>query len=329
MIILSTHKQYILCKDIFLRFAEQFSRGTMNDIEFFQYHKELMRREPEMTNFIYQFTLTSCYKRENYNAHELMRVFDNTFKIKDVYGLNGLDCDISTLNSAIVVDFMVRNTPFKSLPMTILNAPLEYGTPLYKRVQAEATVSKYIEKSKSQTGQTNNDVQIGESLYDIKHTAKTSTVYNHIYPWTAEQIEDRGQHYVNNLYTSLKNHNNLFARDMAEELFKLKNNLSITPLKKIQIINDYLNKEWISIEKQSILVPIVIPMTLKPFTPRMPKTCHEQLHIQANVTENHAAWASIDIRYKSNLKQVFHAANEMTNGLINSTLPEENLDLPD
>jgi len=334
MVILYNHHQYILCKDIFLRFSEQFANGRMNDIAFFQYHKELMRQQPELAHFVYQFALTACYKRENYNAHDLVVIFDKKFKIQDVYGMNGFNCDISTLNSAIVVDHMVRMTPFKSIPFTIFNAPLEYGTPFYKRVQATPTVSAYIENSKSQTGQTNNDILIGDRFYDIKHTEKTSSVYNHIYPWTFEKIQNQGQMYVNNLYVYLENSNIAYTQKLLPKIKNIKTDSSMTSFEKIKVINEYLSENWLSIEKHNVLLPIIIPMTSKPFVPRMHKNFHERLHIPADVMENQyaarrAACASIDVRYKTKAQQVFATAREMTDGQITSTLDNENLDLPD
>jgi hypothetical protein len=61
--------------------------------------------------------------------------------------MNGQECDISTLNSAIIVDHTVEKTPFKKIPITIFNAPLEFGTEHYKQVQTSAPVKETIEKS--------------------------------------------------------------------------------------------------------------------------------------------------------------------------------------
>jgi hypothetical protein len=321
--LLNNYQQYIVCKDIFLRFATQFAKGKMTDFEFFQYHRDLMRDEPEMTNYTCQFALTSCFGRTDYNRRDIEAIFDNKIKIQDTYGLNGDACDISTFNSAVIVDHMYRKTSFKDITITILNPPLEYGTSTYKNVQNQEPVKTLIEKSKMQTGQTNNDILIGDRSYDIKHTQKTSSV-NHVHPWIYERIEKQSNSYFDNLIKSLTDNPNDIAQQLKQYIYTIQNNNMLTQIQKVNLVNEYLASNWSNIEKYNILIPLIIPMTTKPFVPKMPKTYHEKLHLTPNVTENHyearlAIIKSIPIRYKNRAADIFATAREMTEGLIDST----------
>lgn len=113
MIIFVDYKQYIKCKYIFLVVSKQFINKPKNNLEFLQYHKNLVEKDPYLTDYMYQFALTACFEKYIYDSKELEKVFENTFKIKENYFMNGNECNISTLNNAFIINFMAKNTPFK------------------------------------------------------------------------------------------------------------------------------------------------------------------------------------------------------------------------
>jgi hypothetical protein len=80
------------------------------------------------------------------NSQELELIFDKKFKIIDPYNMNGVSCDISTLNSAFVVNQLKQKPYFKDIPFVIYNAPLDYGTESY--FDAQKNVAKvYVSES--------------------------------------------------------------------------------------------------------------------------------------------------------------------------------------
>jgi hypothetical protein len=104
--------------------------------------------------------------------------------------------------------------------------------------------------------------------------------------------------------------------------------------KNVNRVKEYLASNWSNIEKYNILIPLIIPMTTKPFEAKMSKSIQEKLHLTSNVTENEsaarrAAYDSILLRYKGKTTQVLNTSNEMTNGLIYSTPTDQSLDMVD
>lgn len=323
MIILVNPNQYILCKDIFLKFTKQFQTKFPNNVEFLLHHKTLVEKDPFLTNYCYQFALAACFQNQKYDSREVMQIFDNTFKIKDTYLLNGNECDISTINSAFVANHMAKFTPFKSLPITLFNAPLEYKSEVYVRVQQQSPVRESVQKALLQTGQPNNDLTLGDVYYDFKHTSKTTMKLNHIYPWTYERILLEGENYLNNLFDILKQKKDPSFLNLSNQLAILKNNKHLSIHKKIEAWNTLLANQWVILEKKSINIPIIIQMTSKPFVPMMSKSLHEKIHLKSNVIEDEFA-ARVAIARIADMYGPSYLQNayEMTSGLINSTLLE-------
>jgi hypothetical protein len=289
MIILADYSQYIKCKDIFLCFAKQFTIKHPNSIEFLLYHKKLLETNPQLTDYIYQFALTSCYSNNVYDSRELETVFNHTFKIKDMYNMNGSECDITTLNTAFVLNHMAKNTPFKKLPLTIFNAPLEYGTDFYYQNQKQALTNEYIQKALKTTGQPNNDCSIGGIYYDIKHKQELKMKLNHILPWTYEQVEQQGSSFLANLYAILSANKEHLAQELSKKLIVLIQAKNITNKTKIEIWNKILHDNWLSLQKTELTFPIIIPMTQQIYKPIMSKSLHNQLHLDNDVVENSLA----------------------------------------
>lgn len=324
MTILVNPNQYILCKDIFLTFTKQFQTKFPNNVEFLLYHKTLVEKDPFLTHYCYQFALTVCFQGQKYDSREVMQIFDNTFKIKDTYLLNGNECDISTVNSAFIANHIAKFTPFKDLPITLFNAPLEYGTEAYKRAQEKSPTREYVEKSLLQTGQTNNDCALGAVYYDVKHSTRTSITLNHIYPWTYERILLEGPQFLNNLYSQLSLKKDLVSLLFSKELLNLKKNNQMSIFEKFDVWNTFLAKNWSLLENKNVQMPLVIQMTSKPFIPLETKNWHAKLHLKSNVIEDEFA-ARVTVAGIANMYGTKYLQNayEMTHGVINSKLLED------
>jgi hypothetical protein len=127
---------------------------------------------------------------------------------------------------------------------------------------------------------------------------------------------------------SLKKGTNDFSLKLRDDIMAIKDNPSLSQLNKIKIVNELLASQWVLLENYNILIPIIIPMTTKPFKSTMPKAFQEKIHISSNATESpnaarRAAYDSILLRYKGKATQVLETAYEMTHGFLNS-IPNEN-----
>jgi hypothetical protein len=320
MVTFYDYKQYILYKDIFLQFAKQFAKENLTPYDLLVHNKNLLEAIPILTNYAYQLALSVCHKHTIFNTLELELVFNHRFKIIDTYGMNGYNCDVSTLNTAFIANHISRHTPFKNIQLAILNAPLEYKTKQYKRIQGLEPTKTFVEKAIDQTGQPNNDLQMNVRSYDIKHTQKTTAYYNHILPWTFERVESSGKQHLNNIYDQL-----LKKPHIMQTLSQIKNDNNVNIHQKFKYWNTFLNENWTYIEHYNIKLPLVIQMTTIPFTPVMPKTMHDLLHIPPNLMENELAVRraianSISIVYKKDAAQILANAAKMTNNMISSKL---------
>lgn len=328
MICLKDYKQYNLCKDIFFRYVQQFKFKTLSDYDFFLYHRELLKQQPELTNYAYQFALYASFDNTKiFSTKDLEKAFNNTFKVKDVYHMNGYTCDITTLNSAIIFDSMRNQGFFTKIPIILVNIPLEYGTSLYKSTQAHACVKTFINQSFSQTGQTNCDALIGDRCYDIKHMQESTTIHNHILPWTYEQISFKGSQHMANILHNLRKNNNRYAQEMASELQDILKNTNISINQKINIWNTYLSNNWMDLEKHDIKIPIIIQMTSTSFVPITPKRLMEKVHVDSDTLEcAEAARKSIAAVLLTMGPLYMENATKATNGIINSTLIQHNIE---
>lgn len=324
MIFLKDYNQYNLCKDIFMTFVGQLKTKPLNSVEFLMKQRELIANDPALTNYIYQYALSITYEKKILDSREIEAVFNNQFKIKEPYGMNGSDCDISTLNSAIVIDHMKKHTSFKDLPFTIFNAPLEYGTELYYRAQEKPITKEYVMKSKAYTGQPNADIAIGDRIYDIKHTEKTSAILNHLMPWTYERIQNEGYQFLTNQKAILENNKHQMAEDLAKTLEKILQEKKLNIHQKFEVWNQELSANWVTLEKTNIALPIVVQMTQVPFRPAHSKGLHEKIHIKADVLENKlsarkAIYGICEVYGPNYVKNAIEASL----GVLNSTLSQD------
>jgi hypothetical protein len=321
MIILKDYNQYILCKDHFLRFCKIFVENPKNDFDFFKKQAFLLRENPELLHYAYQFAFESSFNNRIFNARDLEKAFDNKFKIKDMYQMSGSDVDASTFNTAIVVDFMINHTPFKKIPITVCSTPLDYKSDMYQEAKKQKATSIYIEQSQKMTGQTNAELYLGDIIYDIKNIKKTTTKLNHVLPWTYERIEKDGLQYLNNLSAALEKSPLKLARYLGTQVTTIKNNNELSSEEKIDLWNSHLANNWIELEKQEIPLPIVIPITRKPFTPYMSKVLHNKIHLDMDTLETKTAACKSIAHVLSFYEPHFMVnAEKMTNGFINSTL---------
>jgi len=320
MIILKDYNQYILCKDHFLRFCKIFVEKPKSDLEFFKKQASLLRENPELIHYAYQFAFESSFDNRIFNARDLEKAFDNKFKIKDMYQMSGSDVDASTFNTAIVADFMINHTPFKKIPITICSTPLDYKSEMYQNAKKQETTAIYTAQSQKMTGQTNAELYLGDIIYDIKNIKKTTTTLNHVLPWTYERIEKDGLQHLHNLKAQLEKSSLTLASNLVTQITTIKDNNQLSSEEKIDLWNSYLAKNWTQLEKQELPLPIIIPITRKPFTPYMSKALHNKIHLDVDTLETKtAACKAIAHILSFHDPQVMVNAEEMTHGLINST----------
>lgn len=318
MIFLTNYKEYNLTKDIFLSFVRQFHHSFKNDLEFITYHKNLLEQHPQLTHYAYQYALEVLFETKILDSRQIEQIFDHKFKIVDTYGMNGQECDISTLNTAFVINDMFKSSSFNTIPTRIINAPLDYQTSQYYHIQAQNPVKDLVARSRISTGQPNADCMLGDRIYDIKHTTSTTTKLNHILPWTFERVEQHGLQHLNNVYHHL-NINNTFSRDLAKELYQIKTNSSMSIHEKFDTWNNHLSVNWKELEKRDITVPIVHQITNTPFEKLESRSWHEKIRIPHDVLENKKvackALANIALAYGD---KCIKNAEKVTNGILST-----------
>lgn len=318
MIFLTNYKEYNLTKDIFLSFVRQFNNSFKSDLEFITYHKNILEQHPQLTHYAYQYALEISFETKILDSRQIERVFEKKFKIVDTYGMNGGECDISTLNTAFVLNDMVKYSPFKNLTMRIMNAPLSYQTPLYYHIQGQSPVKDLVTRSRISTGQSNADCMLGDRIYDIKHTTSATTKLNHILPWTFDRVEQDGAQHLNNVYSHLKK-GNTYSQDLAEELDEIRKNASTSIHEKFNEWNEFLLYQWKNLEKEDITVPIVHQITNTPFEKLESRSWHEKIRIPHDVLENKEvackALANIALAYGD---KCIKNAEKATNGILST-----------
>jgi hypothetical protein len=281
MVYLTDWKQYLICKDILVKFCHHFKTLPKNNLAFIMAQKDMIKINPELSSYFYQFLLEAAYHKKQLYDSDILLAFESKFGIKDIYNMNGGISDISTLNSAFVISHIINTTSFKKIPFTIYSTPLEYKSEGYELSQKNLKIQKIIELSRKTTGNTNCDVALGHRLYDIKHIEKDSINKNHILPWTYEKIEEKGLNHLQNLLGQLSLRNDKL-KDYLLCIIKDKK-LSIGD--KIMAWNVIIEERYDKIPVDYKL-PIVIPMTNKPYTPIVSKNVREEYHIPNDIAHN-------------------------------------------
>lgn len=281
-------------KAFFLRFVKHFQNNPKNDIEFLLYHKKLLQNEPELTNYTYQLAFDICYKKKTFDAREVEKVFDNKFKIVDMYNMNGDFCDVSTINSAFIVDRLKSSTsPFKEISAKIYNAPMEYHTNYYYDCQKQPKVNAIIQETKKMVGskQTNPDLDLGNRVVDIKHYGATYVISkNMLQPWTFERIEKDFYFFMNNYCDYFKkvvlsNNNNKYSETFYNKLLAIKKDTTLSIHEKNRDWNTLFAEYWHRLDK-NVPTPLILQMTNQPYIPSGNKYLRNNIHISTDVLEN-------------------------------------------
>lgn len=295
MVVLKDFQEYNLTKALFFHFVTHFKvlnkEKLMNDMQLVSYHKQQVEQNSHLLSFAYQFAVESTYERRLISTKDFENAFNNRFSVIDPYGLNGGLCSFTDFNSGVVVNFMLKNTVFKSCSFSIQATPLEYHTKKYYTIQSQLPE---ITNNRLRTGNTNPDILMDGVPYDIKYWTHRSTKFNHIYPIHADQFDLIAEQHFKNVLGELTrsfDKNNLPNKKFFDKsLKKLKDLLND---KSSSWINK--NLEWQTFIKNNLAgmppnfsSPLLlnIPNNDHFYLNKVPKFVNEKIHIPNDVLES-------------------------------------------